>query len=63
MKILGKMRSLDPRIRLYPCFKEKYFQGGMPCNIPYCILKSPLITNYTIKVKSHPLSKDMAILT
>jgi hypothetical protein len=38
-----KMRSLDPSIRLYPCFEDEAFQEGMTCNIPYCILRLMLM--------------------
>jgi hypothetical protein len=33
-----KMRSLDPTFNFYAFFEDKYFQKGMNCNIPYCIL-------------------------
>jgi hypothetical protein len=29
--------------------------GELFCNIPYCILQSPLIISYHINVRSHPL--------
>jgi hypothetical protein len=50
MKLLGKMRSLDPNIRIYPCFKDEACQEEITSNIPYYILENPLIINYIINV-------------
>jgi hypothetical protein len=63
-----KMRSLDPSIHLYPCFEDEAFQECMTCNIPYCILHlilyftfNVVYINYTVNVKSPPLTKDVTI--